>query len=226
MDKDLLEKIILVVFSTSLGWLISQLTGFAKTYFERKKIIKLLYEELSDIQKEVERILHYHARNLQLYGANKIGQYAMIGISNPIYTNYYKDTLLILNQNQRISFQMIHKLVHELLNKLSIEHEKAQDMYRRDGITSSIKIQGEEIGELSKAGYFNCLTLNWHINFHLINKIDPDLSLYSKTHADYLIFLETINEKIEELIASGKNIKTEDFEKIYHEYYFSSVKQA
>ena len=224
MDKDLLEKIILVVFSTSFGWLISQLTGFAKIYFERKKIIKLLYEELLDIQKEVNRILHYHARNLQLYGANKIGQYAMIGISNPIYTNYYKDTLLVLNQNQRISFQMIHKLVYaqnELLNKLSIEIEEAQDMYRRDGLTSSIKIKGEEIGELSKAGYFNCLTLTWHINFHLINKLDPDLSPYSKTHEDYLIFLETINEKIEKLIVSGKNIKAEDFEKNYHEYYFS-----
>ena len=112
MTEDLYQKVILIIFSTSLGWLIAQLTNILKVSNERKKIIKLLNEELSDIKKEVERILSYYARNLQLYGGNKIGQYTMTGISNPIYTNYYKDALLKLNQNQRISFQMIHNLVH------------------------------------------------------------------------------------------------------------------
>lgn len=223
MTEDLYKKVILIIFSTSLGWLIAQLTNILKVSNERKKIIKLLNEELSDIKKEVERILSYYARNLQLYGGNKIGQYTMTGISNPIYTNYYKDALLKLNQNQRISFQMIHNLVHaqnENLKKLTIELEVAQDIYKTSGVNKAIKVKGKTIGELSKSGYFNCLVLNWHLEFHLKNQEKPDLSLYSEAHKEHLKFLDTISEKIEKLVESGKNIKAEEFEKNYHEYYF------
>lgn len=51
MTEDLYQKVILIIFSTSLGWLIAQLTNILKVSNERKKIIKLLNEELSDIKK-------------------------------------------------------------------------------------------------------------------------------------------------------------------------------
>ena len=192
MTEDLYQKVILIIFSTSLGWLIAQLTNILKVSNERKKIIKLLNEELLDIKKEVERILSYYARNL--------------------------------HQNQRISFQMIHNLVHaqnENLKKLTIELEVAQDIYKTSGANKAIKVKGKTIGELSKSGYFNCLVLNWHLEFHLKNQEKPDLSLYSEAHKEHLKFLDTISEKIEKLVESGKNIKAEEFEKNYHEYYFN-----
>ncbi|MCE8044221.1 hypothetical protein HOP60_18895 [Halomonas daqingensis] len=97
MDPDDLLKIIIGLVSVIVGWLLSQTTVSFRSWFQKRKIAKLLLEELKDIDRETIRLLYFHARNLQHHGAQGVGDHAAVGISNPIFSSYYKDVLLHLN---------------------------------------------------------------------------------------------------------------------------------
>src|SRR3546814_18268881 len=90
MTADDSLKIIIGLVAVIVGWALSQATTTVRSWFQRRKVAKLLLEELKDIDRETLRLLYFHARNLQLHGAQGVGDYAAVGISNPIFTHYYR----------------------------------------------------------------------------------------------------------------------------------------
>jgi len=223
MTPDTLQKVGIAVFSATFGWVIAQVTSTIQIQLYRKRIVRLLHEELKDLDKETTRILYYHARNLQLFGAKGIQESGMVGISNPVYTNYYKDALLSLNQNQRISLQLIHGLVatqNEVLKKIDETTTAIMKDHRENGPSAAIARGGETLGELAKAGYSGCAIIKWHIDFHLKHMANPNLSPETDDHKMYLKYLDSVAKEMNKTIESGKTIPKEEFEKIYSQHLF------
>ena len=217
MSPDVLQKIGIAIFSAVFGWVIAQLTTTIRTVIHRRKLIKLLHEELKDLDREASRLLYYHGRNLQLFGAQGIGDSGMVGLSNPIFANYYKDALLSLNQNQRISLQMIHGLVasqNEVLVEIDQVNAAARKDFLENGASEKTAKFGQSLGELAKQGYSNCAIIKWHIDFHLKRNPNPDLSPETADHKMYLKYLDLVSKEIEKTINSGKAVPKEKFEEI------------
>lgn len=216
-DDDLL-KLVIGVTSAFAGWLLAQFTNVAKVWLQRRKVKMLLLEELRDLDLEVSRLLLFYSRELQIYGAKGIDNSSATGISNYIFKNYYKDALLSLNQHQRISFQMIHSLVEQVnagmleLREITVEIQKE---HLANGMSQKIAKAGKVWGEKTKAEYEHCALLKWHIQFHLKNEKNPDLSPYTADHERYLRYVESVKSEVEKIIKTGEKIDREKFEQIY-----------
>lgn len=219
MNNEDLVKIVIGLASAFAGWVLAQITSALKSWAQRRKVKKLLLEELTDLKRESERVMSFYSRELQLTGASGIGNSAPSPISNPIFKNYYKDALLGLNQDQRISYQMIHSQVDGLNNEIAelrkliseIQHEHYQT-----GLTERIAKFGVEWAGSIKAGYHNCAALQWHIRYHLDNSKAPSLSPDTPAHENYLKYLEKADATAERLIEAGKTIPREKFKKAYN----------
>lgn len=218
MDSDSLLKLLIGLSGTLVGFFLAQAGTTIRAYFQRRKTLKLLLEELKDIDRETTRLLYFYGRNLQLHGAQQIGDYAAVGISDPIFSNYYKDVLLHLNQNQRISFQMIHSQVNvqnSMLIKLESLCSETRKEHRTNGLSPEFLRGAEELGELTRHGYSNCAIIKWHIDFHLKNPSNPDLSPETEDHKAYLQYLESVVKEMNRTIDTGKTIPKDKFERIY-----------
>jgi hypothetical protein len=225
MSYDDLTKVVIGVTSAFVGWILAQFTSFVKSWIQRRKIVKLLNEELNDISSQVDRLLFFYTRELQIYGAKCIDHSNMVGITSPIYNNYYKDAILSLSKSQRMSFQMIHSLVdygNKILEEFNELTNELQKEARANGTSEKIVVGGKHWGELAKNGYSNCAIIKWHIDYHINNKKHHDLSPFTKTHKDYLKYTESVNIEMDKIIESGKNIKKEQFEKIYDSRHFET----
>jgi hypothetical protein len=211
-------KLAIGLASAVAGWLLAQFTSVAKTWLQHRKIKRLLIEELRDIEKEIGRVQMFYSRQLQIVGAQGIGNEVSTGISNPIFKNYYKDALLSLNQNQRISFQMIHNLVDRVnsgIDDLKMLTAQIQNDHLENGLTEKIIKLGKVWAEKNKAEYANCASLQWQVKYHLTNKSSPDLSSYTNAHEDFCRYLEQADLEAKKFIESGKSIDRSKFEKTY-----------
>lgn len=220
MTSDTYQKIIIALITAIIGLVITQLTAFFSPKFYRRKIIKLLHEELKDLDKEAMRLVYFHQRNLQLYGGKRICEGGMLGLANPIYTHYYKDAVLSLNQNQRISFQLIHGLIaaqNVILAEINKANTDVLRDHRTNGPNNATVTGGEILGELAKDGYSNCSIIKWHIDFHMKHKSNPDLSPNTKAHDMFLKYLDKIVIETQKTIDSGKTIPKENYDKFYFE---------
>jgi hypothetical protein len=218
MNSDGLMKLSIGLSGALVGFLLAQIGTTIRAYFQRVKTLKLLIEELKDIDRESTRLLYFYSRNLQLYGAQGFVESAAIGISAPIFSNYYRDVLLHLNQSQRISFQMIHGLVgaqNSVLSRLENLCSATRKEHRANGLSAEFLRCVEELGELTKHGYSNCAIIRWHIDFHLKNQGDPNLSPGTEDHRAYLRYLESVIKEMNRTIETGKTISKETFETIY-----------
>ncbi|MBV6847843.1 hypothetical protein [Xanthomonas euvesicatoria] len=217
-DEDLL-KLLIGVTSAFAGWVLAQFTSFAKGWLQRRKIRALLLEELRDLDFEANRILSFYSRELQIYGAKGIGNSSTTGISNYIFKNYYKDALLSLNQQQRISYQMIHSFVDQVnagileLKEMTIE---IQDEHFANGLSEKIAKACGGWGEKLKSEYQHCASLQWQIRFHLQNEKSPDLSLYTNHHENYVRYLQNVKAEADRIIESGKTIDRDKFNQAYN----------
>ena len=224
-DDDLL-KIVIGVTSAFFGWMLAQITSGVRSYLQKRKILRLLYEELTDLDKAIDRIIVFYARNIQMYGARIIGNSTVAGLSNPIFTNYYKDGLISLNQKQRISYQLIHSLV-EMINSgiinLCDTTSKIHSSYSPDEKRKEIQKSCDNWGEKAKSEFLNCAALQWQIRFHILHKKNPDLKPYTKDHQTFLQYLKSAQEKADEYMASGKELDAESFNELYHPKAFEHV---
>lgn len=217
-NNDLIIKLSIGIASGFIGWLLAQVTSLVKDWAKARKIKALLFEELHDIDREMERVMTSCARDLQIYGAKGVGNSACVSVSNYIFSNYYKDALLSLNQNQRISYQLIHSLIRSLnegldsIRKLTAEIQKH---HQKNGTTEETVMFGREWGEMIKAEYRNSAAIRWHVRYHIDNKCNPDLSLMTEGHKNYLKFLAEVENEANKLIKSGESIDREQFEEIY-----------
>lgn len=219
MSDDDLLKLLIGVTSAFAGWVLAQFTSFAKGWFQRRKIKTLLLEELRDLDLEANRILFFYSRELQIYGAKGIGNSSTTGISNYIFKNYYKDALLSLNQQQRISYQMIHSLVDQVnagileLKEMTVE---IQNEHFANGLSEKIAKAGEGWGEKVKAEYQHCASLQWQIRFHLQHGKNPDLSPYTSHHENYARYLQNVKAEADRIIESGETIDLDKFNQDYN----------
>ena len=219
MPSDDILKIAIGITSAFAGWILAQLTSGIKTWMQRKKIGELLLEELSDLDKEVNRLLFFYSRQLEVYGAHAISSESAAGLANPIFVNYYKDALLSLNQKQRISYQLIHSWVDLANESLSDLRRKSLEVYARhasEGMNEQVAKLCDAWGKAVKAQYQSCASLQWQIRFHLKNRSGPDLSPYTRSHENYLKYLQSVQDKANSFIANGKTIELNKFDDIYN----------
>ncbi len=189
-DEDLL-KIVIGVTSAFAGWMLAQLTSGLKTWLQRRKILKLLLEELTDLDAEINRLYFFYARQLEIYGAMGVSSETVAGLTHPIYRDYYKDAILSLNQKQRISYQMIHSLVDLVNAGISNLRQKSSEIYAKNascGMTKELVNACDSWGKTARAQFQSCASLQWQIRFHLENKEGPDLRPYTMHHEKFLIF--------------------------------------
>ncbi len=218
MGSDGLIKLSIGLSGALAGFFLAQLGVTVRAYFQRVRTLKLLIEELKDIDQEATRLLYFYGRNLQLYGAQGFGESAAIGISGPIFSNYYKDVLLHLNQSQRISFQMIHGLVgaqNSMLGQFETLCAAIRKEHRANGLSPEFLRSVEELGETTKHGYSSCAIIKWHIDFHLKNQGNPNLSPGTEDHKLYLQYLESVVKEMDRTVETGKTIPKNKFETIY-----------
>jgi hypothetical protein len=205
-----LSKVYPVLLSVFLGWLLAQLTGIAKDIFYRKRVVKCLLEELSDLQSELDRTLLFYSRQLQIYALKGIEYSIPSLLSNYIFKNYYKDAVLSLNQQQRISFQLIHTLV-ESINSDILEHEKLSK-----DIKETAEQNGKEWGNRVICQFKNIASALWHIKYHLTKPTSPSLLTHGIEHEQYLQYLESVDKKIAELIEAAQKLDKNEFDKVYN----------
>lgn len=217
-------KLIIGVAAAITGWLLAQVTSFMKDWLRARKIKSMLLKELADIDVEVGRLLISLSRDLQIYGAKGIENSVGTGVSNFVFSNYYKDALLYLNQHQRVSYQLIHSLVKNLnegLDEIRDILTAVHKAHQRGELSSKITPWLDEWGDRVRAEYKNAASLRWHVLFHLDNEKNPDLSFMTQTHEAYLKYLSEIDDKVDALIEQGRNIDLAEFEKVYRPGMFS-----
>lgn len=218
MSADDLLKVLIAVASASAGWLLAQLSSGAKTWLRRRRIRRLLLEELSDLDTEVKRLLTFYARQLQIHGAMGVSSETVAGLSHPIFDGYYKDAVLSLNQRQRVSYQLIHSLVDLTNIGITDLRQKASEIYAinaREGMNDDLAKVCDAWGEAVQAQFLSCSGLQWQIQYHLANTSGPDLSSNTATHKEYLHFMQSARDKASEFVATGKTIEQRKFDQIY-----------
>ncbi|MGZ4956396.1 MAG: hypothetical protein ACXV8Q_14920 [Methylobacter sp.] len=213
------EKLILTLISILAGWLLAQFTGVIKDIRYKKKIQKCLIEELEELQTELNRMLISDSRKLQIYSLNCIDKFCSTPLSNHIFKNYYKDVVLILNKNQRISLQLIHTLIENINIRIKEQNKITEDLQKKQLLEGEGCISNAECklwGEAVITEFHNVSMAIWHIKFHLDNPKSPDLSPYTKEHEQYLQYLENVDKQVQKIMEEAKNLKKKDFEKIYN----------
>lgn len=218
VSRELLLKITIAIAGAFVGWVLAQLTGWLKGWFYRLKVRRLLLQELNDIDAEVGRLYFHYARQLEIHGAQCVSAETMVGLSHPIFSYYYKDAVLSLNQKQRISFQLIHLLVDSVNDGLNTLRRESSEIYAANsngGMTDALAKRCAHWGDIAKSQFLNCASLQWQVRFHLANSRNPDLSPYTEYHKRYLVFLQKIQEKADEFVANGKTIDRNQFNVIY-----------
>ena len=216
MDYKKLALSLLLIF---VGWLLAQFTGIAKDYLHRRRIRKCLIEELSELKSELERTLLIYSRQLQIHSLKGIDNGSPIPLSNHIFRNYYKDAVLSLNKHQRISLQLIHKMI-ESVNTGASEHReitsRLQEKHMLEGEDSITEKEGKLWGNKVISEFTNVASALWHIRFHLRRPKSPDLSPYTEDHKQYLKYLDNVEREIKKIMDAAQKLDRREFEKIYN----------
>jgi hypothetical protein len=214
---ELAEKAILPLVSVLAGWLLAQVTGIFRDYFRNRRIRRCLIEELKDLLLEIRRTRLFYERALQIYGLKGVEASVPSRLNNYIFRNYYKDAVLGLNANQRISFEMIHTLVEGINDDMNVVGKLAGELNTKNTLANSsgfTENDGQVWGSKIRAVYRNVAAAEWHVRYHLEHVRSPDLSPYTEHHKRYLAYLESVAREIDRILGSAKSLRREDFEKV------------
>lgn len=223
MPGELSLKIVIAVAGAFVGWVLAQVTGWLKGWLYRCKVRRLLLQELKDLDSGIGRLYFYYARQLEIHGAQGVSSETMVGLSHPIFTNYYKDAVLSLNRRQRIFYQLIHMLVDAVNDGLDALRQESSEIYvanSNSGMTEALSKRCAHWGDIAKSQFANCASLQWQVRFHLANKRNPDLIPNTSHHEQYLKFLQEMQGKADEFVANGKTIDRDKFNVIYDPTHF------
>ena len=219
------STLILSLISILFGWLLAQCTGIIKDYMHERRIRKGLLAELNELQSELERTLLIYSRQLQIYSLKGIENAIPFPLSNYIFKNYYKDAVLSLNKQQRISLQRIHTSIESINSgvdehgKLTRKLQEKNILQGKDGITErEIELWGKNI----IAEFHNVASAWWYVKFHLSNPKSPDLLPYSQNHEQYLKHSAKVDDEIKKLMKDAKRLDRSEFEKIYNPESFAN----
>jgi len=213
MNDDLKVKIIVGLVSVIVGLFLGQIISGVKGFIIRKKIEKALLTELMDVRVELGRVEKSFLRSLQLVSLKCTEGAVPQKISNFIFTENYKNIALHLNQEQRISYQMIHGYVTTINNDIE-KLEKVISDIDREVILEEKPAKGSHLNTYSmkvQHAYRNACVTHWHIDHHLKNKKKPTLREGDEQYATYEKLQDDINECIKNTIKKAEKMNLSDF---------------
>jgi hypothetical protein len=209
--------------SVAVGWLLAQGTTLAKDWWAAKKLRAGLLIELHDIQDQLRRVQFIHTRQLQIFALNGMEPSAALPIQNMFFKQYYREAFSRLNREQRISYQLIHSSLENLnyrneeLAKFAGEAYKDLRMSPDDKKkVSTIEIWGDRVIVL----YKTTMDIRWHIDYHIHNPKCPTFDIMGPMHESYVKFQQELDEEVAEIMKKARELKREDFERIYDEKVF------
>lgn len=223
------EKVVISLISVALGWLLAQGTAFVKDWWAARKLKAGLLVELQDIEDQLQRVVMIHSRQLLFVAHKGMEPSAALPVHNMFFKQYYKDAFSHLNREQRLSYQLIHASL-ESLNKKNEElakffEESYKDLKLSPGDKRTLPMI-ELWGDWVIALYKSAMALRWHIEYHLRNPNSPVLDHLGPVHESYVKFEQELDDEVRTIIDKAKDIKKEDFEKIYDEKAFAQSRNA
>lgn len=220
------DKVVISLVSVATGWLLSQGTAFIKDWWTARKLKAGLLTELEDIQDQLQRVVLIHRRQLQIFALKGMEPTSALPIPNLFFNQYFKEGFSHLNRSQRISYQLIHASLENLNKKNGDLAKFAEEAYKNLKIKpgdqetlSTIEVWGDRVIVI----YKTVMEVRWHIAYHLRNPESPAFDLMGPMHESYVKFAYELDQEVKDIIEQAKNIKKEDFEKIYNEEVFSKV---
>lgn len=127
--------------------------------------------------------------------------------------------MLSLNKHQRISLQLIHKMI-EIVNAGASEHReitnRLQEKRMLEGEAAVSEEEGQIWGNRVISEFTNVALALWHIRFHLSRPKSPDLSPYTEDHKQYLKYLDNVEKEINKIMDAGKILDRSEFENVYN----------
>lgn len=222
-------KVLISLVSVALGWMLAQGTSLARDWWSSRKLRSGLITELEDIQDQLQRVVLIHTRQLQIYAIKGIEPTAALPIQNMFFKQYFKEAFSHLNREQRISYQLIHTTLENLntknedLAKFTEESYKDLRMSPDDKKTLAIfDLWGGRVIDL----YKTAMDVRWHIAYHLQNPDAPSFDLMGPMHESYVKFEQELDTEVKKILEESKNLKKEDFEKIYNGNAFARSRNA
>jgi hypothetical protein len=219
LDDEVLDaKTISTLVAVLAGWLLAQLSGLVKDYWIRRRARRCLLEELGELKSELARVALIYARLLQIHALQGVGNDVPLPVSNFIFKNFYKDAVISLNKEQRLSYQVIHSHIEQInrgIDELRDATKSIHDKQRTSGTESIGKADGEYWSQHVIAGFTNTLEALWHVKHHLAIPSGPALDDLSQTHREYLQYLQFVDDQIKGLLEAAKHLKRVDFEVKY-----------
>lgn len=209
-----MKEAIISLVSVTLGWFLAQGSDLVKGWISNARLKNSLLQELEDLKEELKRTSLIYERKLQIYSLKGIEPSVPLKLSNYFFNNYYKDIFAKLNREQRLSYQLIHSHISSLnkgFDELARVTSKCQESSRSKVVKGSDTNSIEKSGSYIIAQYKNVMDVLWHIEHHLRNPRKPDLSLFEKTHDNYLQFQTEVDKNINDIIAKAKDLQREDF---------------
>jgi len=98
---------------------------------------------------------------LRIHALKGIDNIVPIPLSNHIFKNFYKDAVLSLNAQQRISFQLIHSHIEQISVRIEDARQTAkriQEKITQQGIKSISPDEGQLWSQIVIAGFINAAT--------------------------------------------------------------------
>ncbi|WP_375592285.1 hypothetical protein [Chitiniphilus eburneus] len=208
------EKLFTTLASVIVGWLLAQITGSIKEVWKIRKIKKCLIEELQELEEELERTKMIYAKSIQIHALSGIGTEIPTPLSNHIFKNYYKDAVLSLSKQQRISYQLIHTLI-ESTNQGIREFSKLtgslQEKHMLEGIKAMKPQEFQQWGKSAQAEFKNISSCLWHVRHHKLNPKHPELNIKTEASQDFLDHEKKTKDEIETIIYLAKKNLTRDY---------------
>lgn len=165
-----------------------------------------------------------HSRQLQIFALKGMEHKAALPLQNMFFKQYFKEAFSHLNRSQRISYQLIHASLENLNKKNDSLAEFAEESYKDLRTASNDKkalFTIEAWGERVIVLYKTAMTVRWHIEYHLRHPKAPTFDLMGPMHESYVKFKHDLDQEVKGIIDKAKNLKKEDFERIYDEKTFS-----
>lgn len=217
------ERIVIGLASVFSGWVLAQFTSILKDFMRARKVKKCLEQELDELETELERTILIYSRMLQIYSIKGVDNGVPSPISNHIFKNYYKEAVLNLNKQQRISYQLIHTLVETVNHGMDDLREVTGRLHEKNILEGAVSEKEVDLwGKKVICEFSNAASAIWHIRYHLAYPKNPDLSSYTKSHKEYLKYLENVEKRVSEIIDKAKNIPREKFDEIYNPESFAN----
>lgn len=212
------EKIIIGILLVAVGWLFGQGGRLFEEWLKRRRIKRLLGDEIAYIHQSLTMRHQNYLRTLQLSVKDIAEISTSERFSHPIYESYYKDVCGYLNSSVRESYERIHQLIDATNQTLDEQSTFAKSFYMEP--TPERKRWWRE---LAKFQYGNLRHLDYLISWHRANPEDPAIRLGSEAHQNYLKFDQEIADETTKILDQAKTLDRDVAFVRYHPEMFSHL---